>query len=126
MIVALFVIYIMLLFRSKYKIGKIENPVKIQGEVSGYEIKLGKRKRWVYDIVSFYVDNDMFIAKNTSSPFYLTGKSKIGKKYDVVYDKTNPNSNIIVDNTIFIQIKRSIVILISIYAIALIAFMFLC
>ena len=124
MISAILVIYALLWFRSKCKIGKIENPSTTTGVVSGCEIVANKKKKWVRDIVSFNVDKDVFMATNSSSPFYLSGEFPVGKKFKVVYNKLNPNDNIIVDNTVFEQLKISLFVMMAVYAICLIALIF--
>jgi hypothetical protein len=123
MIIGLIAIYILLKVRSNQKIKRIKNPTRIIGEVSGYEIKVDSKKKWTYDVVSFYIDGEMFTAKKTSSPFYLSSHSKIGVNYEIIYDKNCPSDNIIIDNSVFEQIKKSILVLSSTYIIALIAFM---
>lgn len=121
MITALIIIYIMLKIKSKIKISKIQNPRRIKGKVSGYEIRVHGKKKWTYDVVSFEIDNDIFTASKTSSPFYLKSHSNIGEEYEIVYNEKQPNENIIIDNTVFTQLKFAMYILSSIYIAAFIA-----
>ena len=129
MIFGLLIVYLVLKLKSKNMVNKIKNQARTSGEVNGYEIKVDSKKKWTFDIVSFLVDGEMFLAKKTSSPFYLSSRSKCGTKYDDVYDKTCPSNNIIIDDIIFQQIRKSLVMLSCVYLIAglvmLISYMFM-
>ena len=111
MLSAIIVIYILLKIRSRQMIRKIKNPVKTTGKITGFEIKQGKKKKWIHDVVSFDVDNTTFSTTNTSSPFYMTGKSPIGDIYDVIYNSKNPDDSIVIDNTIFDALTKAFLLL---------------
>jgi hypothetical protein len=98
----------MLKLENKQTIKKISNQTYITGEVNGCEIQVDENKKWTYDLVSFMVDGEMFVAKKSSSPYRLTSRSDYGDTYDVIYDKNCPSNNIIVDNVIFQEIRNLI------------------
>lgn len=121
MITALLTIYFILYMKSRMKISKIKNRAETAGKVSGFEIKVDSKKKWTRDVVSFYVDKEMFTGTKTSSPFYLKSKSPIGTDYKVIYNTKNPADNIIIDNTFFTQIRYAIFAIASVYVVSLIA-----
>lgn len=129
MVFILLLVYLMLKLEHKQMVGKINNQAYITGEVNGCEIKVDEEKTWTYDLISFMVDGETFLAKKSNSPYRLSSRFEDGDRYDVVYDKNCPSNNIIVDNVIFQQIKKSINTLSCTYliigVIAVISYMFM-
>ena len=66
----------------------------------------------------------MFIADRYSSPVIHVKKYFIEEKYEVVYDKMNPNNNMIISYTILSQLRQAFFLVMAIYAIIVITFMF--
>ena len=124
MIVLLIILYIFFFVRGNYRISKIKNPVKIVGKVSGSEIVADEKKKKTKDIVSFYVDDEMFLATEYSSPVIRGKKYFREDKYEVVYDGTNPSNNMVISYTILSQLRQAFFLVMTIYAIIAITFMF--
>ena len=124
MIVLLSILYIFFFIRNNHRISKIQNPVRIVGKVSGSEIVTDEKRKKAKDIVSCYVDDEMFLATEYSSPVIRGKKYFHEDKYEVVYDKTNPNNNMIIAHTLFSQLRQTFFLVMTIYAIVAITFMF--
>ena len=124
MIILLIILYLFFFVRSNHRISRIQNPIRTIGRVSGSEIVADNKKKKTTDIVSFYVDGEMFIADRYSSPVIHGKKYFREEKYEVVYDKMNPNNNMIISYTILSQLRQAFFLVMAIYAIIVITFMF--
>lgn len=115
----LIVIYLTLFILHRKNISDIPNPVKTIGEISGTEILVGKGLRKIKNIVSFYVDNEMFVTNKFSSPVFNKKKYNGETKYEVIYDKNNPNRNIVVTDDIFIALRNVMYVIIAFYIVVI-------
>lgn len=116
---AILVIYLILFILHKRNISRISNPTKIIGEVNGVEIHIGKGLRKIKNVVSFYVDNEMFVTDNYSMPVFFRKKYNGEIKYIVIYDKNNPNNNIIVSDDIFMFLRGILYFIIACYIVVI-------
>ena len=66
----------------------------------------------------------MFLATEYSSPVIRGKKYFREEKYEVVYDKTNPNNNMVIAHTLLSQLRQAFFLVMTIYAIIAITFMF--
>lgn len=115
----LIAIYLTLFILHRRNILKIPNPVKTIGEINGTEIFVEKGLKKTKNVVSFYVDNEMFIADKFSSPIFNKKKYSGEIKYEVVYDKNNPNRNIVIVDDIFIILRSIMYVIIAFYIIVI-------
>ena len=115
----LIAIYLTLFILHRRNISKISNPVKTIGEINGIEIFVGKGLKKTKNVVSFYVDNEMFVTDKFSSLVFSKKKYQGEIKYEVIYDKNNPNRNIVVTDDIFTILRSIMYVIIAFYIVVI-------